>query len=138
MRFTRKVGKTTWTEIEEADWLLIISKICFFSAVKLNSPRHIYWNLHLFLVIMHWSYFKHNDLFHTLNIFKIPAKEHDLVLRWTGDEISVLKILFCKYLKYVPLILLHFKKLKTTKVLRYNFFLFWAPNKTYWQLQRNE
>ena len=76
----------------------------FFSIMKLNSPTHVYLRQkqHLFLIIMHWIYFKYNDLFHALNVYKIPAKEHYLVLRWTAGKISVLKTLFCKCLKYAP------------------------------------
>ena len=31
-------------------------------------------NYHLFLILPHWSYFKGNDLFHTLNVYKIICK----------------------------------------------------------------
>ena len=88
------------------------------------ANTYLWRNLHLFLMIMPWSYFKYSYLFYTLNVYKIPAKEHQLVLRWIADKISVLKTLFCKYLKYVPLTLLHFKELKTGKILRLNFFSF--------------
>ena len=40
----------------------------------------------------------------TLNVYKISEKEHQVSDRWVTDEISVFKILFWKYLEYVPLI----------------------------------
>ena len=47
-----------------------------------------------FLIIRHWSYFKYNDLLHMLNVYKIPASEHQVVDSWAADEISVSEILF--------------------------------------------
>ena len=43
------------------------------------------------------KFFRYNDLTHTLNLNKVLAKEHQLVHSWVADEISVLKILFCKH-----------------------------------------
>ena len=50
----------------------------FFFTMKVNSLAHVYlwWNLHLFLIIMHWKYFKYNDLLHTFSVYKIPGKKH--------------------------------------------------------------
>ena len=36
-----------------------------------------------------WSYSKCKDILGTLNVYKIPAKEHQVVDRWDPDEISV-------------------------------------------------
>ena len=47
-----------------------------------------------FLIITHWSYFKYNDLLHMLNVYKIPATEHQVIDSWATDEISVWEILF--------------------------------------------
>ena len=49
-------------------------------------------------------------ILHTLNVYKIPAKEHYVCDRWVANEISVFKILFSKYLEYVPLILCNCKQ----------------------------
>ena len=42
-----------------------------------------------------------------LNVYKILAKDQQVVDSWAADEISVLEILFWKYLQYFPLILCH-------------------------------
>ena len=42
---------------------------------------------------MHWSYFNYNNLTHTLNEFKIPVKDHQVVHSVAADYVSVLKIL---------------------------------------------
>ena len=55
----------------------------------------------------------------TLNVYKISAKEHQVVDRCAADEISVSVILFGKYLEYVPLVLRNYKKVKRTKVVRF-------------------
>ena len=55
--------------------------------------------------LTHWSYCKCKDVLQTLIVHKIPAKKHQVVDGWAADEISVLEILFWKYLEYVPLIL---------------------------------
>ena len=34
---------------------------------------------------MHGSYFKYNDLIHTMNVFKTPAKEHQVVHSVAAD-----------------------------------------------------
>ena len=50
-------------------------------------------NYQLLLTKAHWSYFKYNDLLHTLNVYKIPAKEHQVVDLWVADEMSASEIL---------------------------------------------
>ena len=57
---------------------------------------------------------------HTLNVYKIPAKEHHVVDSWTENEISVSEIFFRKYLEYVdPLMLPDYKNLKEPKIVRF-------------------
>ena len=51
-----------------------------------------------------------------LNVYKIPAKEHQVVDHSEADEISVSQVLFWKYLEYVPLILRNHKKLNSIKI----------------------
>ena len=43
----------------------------------------------LFLIITLWSYSKCKGLLHTLDVCKIPAKEHKAVDHWATDELSV-------------------------------------------------
>ena len=106
----QKVGKTNHNETKKTDWLLIISIFFFLYPIslKVNSPAFLCLrdNQHLFL-IMHWSYFKYNDILHTKNVYKI------------SNQISVSEILFWKYLEYVSLILRNYKKLKSTKIFRF-------------------
>ena len=45
---------------------------------------------------MYQTYFKYNNVTHTLNVNEVPAKEHQVVHSRAADEIAVLKILFCK------------------------------------------
>ena len=63
--------------------------------------------LPIFYVITNLSYFKCNEILHMLNVYKILAKDQQVVDSWAADEISVLEILFWKYLQYFPLILCH-------------------------------
>ena len=56
-------------------------------------------------------------LTHTFNVNKVLVKKHQVVHRWAADEMSFSKILFCKYLEYVSLILPDFKKPKTAKII---------------------
>ena len=58
---------------------------------KSKFARHICLgrNCQLFLILTHWSYSKCKDILHTLNVYKIPAKEHQVVDHWAADEISV-------------------------------------------------
>ena len=59
------------------------------------------------------------NLSHTLNVYQIPAKEHQVVDSWAPDEISVSELLFWKYSEYVPQILRNYKKLKRKKIVRF-------------------
>ena len=43
----------------------------------------------LYLILTHWSYSKCKDILHMLSVYKIPAKERELVAPWATDEISV-------------------------------------------------
>ena len=54
-----------------------------------------------------------------MNVYKISAKEHQVVDRCAADEMSVSEILFGKYLEYVTLILRNYKKVRRTKVVRF-------------------
>ena len=60
--------------------------------IKINLPTHIYptKNLQLLLILKNWSYSKCKNILQTLNVYKIPAKEHQVVDRWDADEILVL------------------------------------------------
>ena len=53
---------------------------------------------------MHWSYFKYNDLLHTLNGYKILGKEVEVDDFWVTHEVLASEILFCKILENVLLI----------------------------------
>ena len=64
---------------------------------------------------------KYNDLLHTLNLYQITAKEHQVVDSWTADELSVLEILLWKYSEYVPQILRNCKKLKRAKIVGFTY-----------------
>ena len=91
---------------------------------NINSPKRLcLWkNYCLLLLKTHRSNFKCNDLLHMLNIYKIPAKEHQVVDFWVADQISASEVLFWKYLAYFTLKLHNYKKLKTTKFLRLTIF----------------
>ena len=56
-----------------------------------NLPTHIcpMRNWQLFLILTHWSYSKCKNILQTLYVYKIPAKEHQVVHRWGTDAISV-------------------------------------------------
>ena len=56
-----------------------------------NLPTHIcpMRNWQLFLILTHWSYSKCKDILQTLNIYKIPSKQHQVVGHSDADEISV-------------------------------------------------
>ena len=60
--------------------------------IKINLPTHIYptRNLQLLLILKNWSYSKCKNILQTLNVYKIPAKEHQVVDRWDADEILLL------------------------------------------------
>ena len=59
--------------------------------IKVNLPTHIRLrrNCQLFLILTHWISLKRKDILHTLNVYKIPAKEHQVNHQWAADEISV-------------------------------------------------
>ena len=67
------------------------------------------------------KFIKCNDLLNTLNVYQIPAKEHQVVHRWDADEISVSETLFSKYSEYIPQILHNYKKLKQTKIVEFKY-----------------
>ena len=50
-----------------------------------------------------------------LTVYRIPAKEHQVVERSATNKASVLKTLLWKYLENVPLILHDYKRLTSTK-----------------------
>ena len=83
----------------------------------MKLPTHICLrrNCQLFLTITHSSYSKLKDTLHTLNVYKTSAKEHQGVDRSATYEISVLEILFWKYLEYIPLSLHNYKIIKGTE-----------------------
>ena len=60
--------------------------------LPLNLPAHICptRNWQLYLILTHWSYSKCKDILQTLNVYKIPGKEHQVVHRWDAHEIPVL------------------------------------------------
>ena len=68
------------------------------------------------MLLTPWSYPKCRNILHTLNVYEIAAKEHQVVDLWASDEISVLERLFLKYLEYVALILRNYKKIKRTNI----------------------
>ena len=59
--------------------------------IKVNLQTHISptKNWQLLFILTHWSYSKCKDTLQTLNVYQIAAKEHQVVDRWDGDEISV-------------------------------------------------
>ena len=61
-----------------------------FLKVNLETYTGLTRNCKLFLIITLWSYSKCKDLLHTLNLYKIRAKEHKAVDHCTVDELSVL------------------------------------------------
>ena len=121
MRYKPNVEKTACTETKKTHWLLIIGKKKIFfqysNFTKVNSAKCVCLrkNCQLLLIKTHWSQFEYNDLLHPLNVYKIPAIQHEAVDFWVVDEISPSQILFWKYWEYVPLIFRNYKKLKRTK-----------------------
>ena len=71
--------------------------------------------------LTHWSYCKCKDILHTLNLWKISAKEPQVIDGRDANEISVSLILFSTYLDYVPQILRSYKKLNKVKIVRFKF-----------------
>ena len=58
-----------------------------------------------FLIFIHWSYSKCKDILHTLNVCRIPAKEHPVVDWSAADAIWISEIGFGNYLECGSLIL---------------------------------
>ena len=92
--------------------------------IKVNLHTHACFrrNCKLSLILTLWTKFK--DLLHTFNVYKIPAKEHKVVYRWSGHEISVSEIMFLKYLENVPLILCNSKKVNRKKIVIFTIYSF--------------
>ena len=82
-------------------------------------PRRDY---NLLLIITHWSYFKCNDMLHSLNVYKSFSNKLQVVDSWASYQMPVSEILFWKYLKYVPLLLPTCKRLKRTKLAKFKIF----------------
>ena len=61
--------------------------------------------------------FKYNVAIYKLNVYKTSIEKPPLAPR----KILILRIKHCQYWKYVPLILLYYKQLKTLELLRLNF-----------------
>ena len=59
------------------------------------------------------------DILQILNVYKISAKEHQVVDRLIADEISVSSIFFWNYLEYVPKIKRSYQKRKWTKIVTF-------------------
>ena len=88
----QKVRKTTQSErMKTGNWYLIICKIYFFSNIKIlfEYIRYVLEKITIYLITTHWSCFKYNNLNQTLNVYKIPAKEHQVIDTWNAHEISV-------------------------------------------------
>ena len=60
----------------------------------------------------------------TLNLYKIPAKEHQVVGHVAADQISISEILFWKYSECLPITLRNYKKLKRRQIVRFTIFSF--------------
>ena len=59
-----------------------------------------------------------------LNVYRIPAKEDQVVESSAADKISLLKTFFWKYLEDFHLILRDYKKLKSTEINRFTIYYF--------------
>ena len=59
--------------------------------MKINFPTHICLarNYQLCLILTHWINSKCKDVLQVFNVYKILAKEHEVVDGGVGDEISV-------------------------------------------------
>ena len=57
--------------------------------IRVNLTTHICptRNWQLFLILRHWSYCKCKDVLQTFIVYKIQAKEHQVVDDWDADEI---------------------------------------------------
>ena len=62
-----------------------------FNFIKVKLPTHICptKNWQLLFILRYWSYSKCKDILQTMDVFKIPAKEHQVVGHSDPDEISV-------------------------------------------------
>ena len=75
------------------------------------------------MILILSGYSKSKDILQTLDSYKIPAKEHQVVDRLAADEISISEM-FLEYLKSVPLVLENYKKTKGDKNFHIYNFLF--------------
>ena len=105
--FTEKLEQNKYTESKKSYWLIKVSQrfiIWYSISIKVTWPTHSGFakNFHIILTIMYWNYFKYNDLTHTSNVNKVPAKEHHIFHSWAADEILVWKILFFQTLSISP------------------------------------
>ena len=81
------VAKITYTESKKADSLLIARKICFCFFFENLSFLKVYFSIYvclgrnyrLFLLNAHWSYFKDRGLLQTWDLYKVSAKQHQIV-----------------------------------------------------------
>ena len=64
--------------------------------IRVNSPKRVCLkeNYQLLLITMHRNYFKYTDLLHTMNVYNIPGKKHQVVDFCIPDETSAFEILF--------------------------------------------
>ena len=64
--------------------------------IRVNSPKRVRLkeNYQLLLITMHRNYFKYTDLLHTMNVYNIPGKKHQVVDFCIPDETSAFEILF--------------------------------------------
>ena len=70
--------------------MYFFGKKTHFLKVILQTHARLTRNWKLFFILTLWSYSKSKDLLHTLNVYKIPPKEHKVVDWWPADELSVL------------------------------------------------
>ena len=70
------------------------------NSIKVNMSTHVCLRrkCQLILILRHWIYSKCKDILHTLNVYEISAKGHEVVHRSAADETSISKILFWKHL----------------------------------------
>ena len=66
--------------------------------------------------------FKNNFVINKLNVCKISTKQPQLIYSGAPHKISVFKIKYCLYFKYILLILLYCKNVKNVKNFRLKFF----------------
>ena len=58
--------------------------------IKIKFAKNIYptKNLQLLFILTNWSYSKCKNILQTLNVYKIPAKENQVVDCWDAHETS--------------------------------------------------